>query len=385
METTIAREQELSKAELERYSRHLILPEFNIAGQRKLKNARVLVVGTGGLGSPLLLYLAAAGVGKIGILDFDVVDESNLQRQVIFTVADVGKPKVEAAKARLEALNPHVKFEAYNIKLESSNALDIIKDYDIVADGTDNFPARYLVNDACVILGKPNVYAAIYRFEGQVSVFNNLRQDGTRGPNYRDLFPSPPPPGLVPSCAEGGVIGVLPGIVGSLQANEVIKVISGVGEPLDGRLFLIDAFSFETRTLKLQKNPEQVVIEELIDYDEFCGLNLNEELEEVKEITVQALAEALENDANIQLVDVRESFEVEIASIGGDHIPLGSIADQVAKINADRDVIIYCKVGERSAKAIRELEQKFGFENLYNLKGGLSAWSEEVDTSMVIY
>ncbi len=385
METTIVREQELSKAELERYSRHLILPEFNIAGQRKLKNASVLVVGTGGLGSPLLLYLAAAGVGKIGILDFDVVEESNLQRQVLFTVADVGKPKVEAAKARLEALNPHVKYVAYNTKLESGNALDIIKVYDIVADGTDNFPTRYLVNDACVLLGKPNVYAAIYRFEGQVSVFNNLRQDGTRGPNYRDLFPSPPPPGLVPSCAEGGVIGVLPGIVGSLQANEVIKVISGVGEPLDGRLFLIDAFSFETRTLKLQKNPEQVVIEELIDYEEFCGLNLNEELEEVKEITVQALAEALENNSNIQLIDVRESFEIEIASIGGDHIPLGSIVEQVAKINADRDVIIYCKVGERSAKAIRELEQKFGFENLYNLKGGLRAWSEEVDTSMAIY
>src|SRR6187551_377204 len=236
-----------SKEELERYSRHLIIPEFNIVGQRKLKRARVLVVGTGGLGAPLLLYLTAAGVGTIGIVDFDIVDTSNLQRQVLFTTSDVGRPKVEAAKERLQALNPFVNFEVFNTRLESANALDIISRFDIVADGTDNFPTRYLVNDACVLAGKVNVFASIFRFEGQASVFNYLYPDGSRGPNYRDLFPTPPPPGIVPSCAEGGVIGVLPGILGSLQANEVIKVISGVGDPLVGRLFQFDAAEFKTR------------------------------------------------------------------------------------------------------------------------------------------
>ena len=376
---------ELNKAELERYSRHLILPEFNIEGQRKLKNSKVLVVGTGGLGSPLLLYLAAAGVGEIGILDFDIVDDSNLQRQVLFTVADVGKPKVEAAKKRLKALNPYVTYKTYNLRLTSENALDIIREYDLVADGTDNFPTRYLVNDACVILDKPNVYASIYRFEGQVSVFNYLRKDGTRGPNYRDLFPSPPPPGLVPSCAEGGVIGVLPGILGSLQANEVIKVLSGVGEPLAGRLFLIDTLTFETRTLKLHKNLTQDAISELIDYEQFCGLQETPELATIKEISVQEYQNKLNNNESFQLIDVREDFEYEVANLGGELIPLGTINEQVHRIDANKDVIFYCKVGERSAKAVVELEQKYGFTNLYNLKGAIRAWSNEIDDSVLVF
>jgi molybdopterin/thiamine biosynthesis adenylyltransferase/rhodanese-related sulfurtransferase len=376
---------ELSKAELERYSRHLILPDFNLEGQLKLKNAKVLVVGTGGLGSPLLLYLTAAGVGKIGIVDFDIVDESNLQRQVLFNMADIGKPKVEAAKARLEALNPHVVFELFNTQLTSDNALDIISNYDVVADGTDNFPTRYLVNDACVLLGKPNVYASIYRFEGQVSVFNHTNKTGEIGPNYRDLFPSPPPPGLVPSCAEGGVIGVLPGILGSLQANEVIKVIAGIGDPLVGRLFLIDALSFETRTLKLQKRKDGVKIEQLIDYEQFCGLKLEEDLAKVKELSVQEFDSLQNSGEPYQLIDVREIFEHQIDKIdGGEHIPLGQISTAVEQFKTDRSVIFYCRVGERSAQAIRELEEKFGFTNLYNLKGGIRAWSKEIDESIAV-
>ena len=376
---------ELSKQELERYSRHLILPDFNLEGQLKLKNAKVLVVGTGGLGSPLLLYLAAAGVGKIGIVDFDVVDESNLQRQVLFNMADIGKPKVEAAKARLEALNPHVEYELFNTQLTSANALDIISNYDVVADGTDNFPTRYLVNDACVLLGKPNVYASIYRFEGQVSVFNHTNEAGEIGPNYRDLFPSPPPPGLVPSCAEGGVIGVLPGILGSLQANEVIKVIAGIGDPLVGRLFLIDALSFETRTLKLQKRKDGIKIERLIDYEQFCGLKSDKDLAEVKELSVQEFDTLQNSGESYQLIDVREIFEHQIDNIdGGEHIPLGQISAAVEQIKTDRSVVFYCRVGERSADAIRELEENFGFTNLYNLKGGIRAWSKEIDETVAV-
>ena len=371
-----------SKEELERYSRHLIIPEFNIEGQRRLKNAKVLVVGTGGLGSPLLLYLTAAGVGTIGILDFDIVDDSNLQRQVLFSVDTVGTPKVEAAKKRLEALNPHINFQVHNVQLTSENALEIIKDYDLVADGTDNFPTRYLVNDACVILGKPNVYASIFRFEGQVSVFNYKN-----GPHYRDLFPTPPPPGLVPSCAEGGVIGVLPGIIGSLQANEVIKIISGVGEPLAGRLFLFDALTFETRTLKVHKNPDTPEITELIDYEHFCGLNLNGQSnkEEVKEITVSELKELRDGSQDFQLIDVREPYEFDICNLEGELIPLGDVLDNIDKISSDKKVVVHCRSGARSATAINQLEKKFGFENLYNLKGGILAWADEIDTSMAKY
>jgi len=382
-----------SKEELQRYSRHLIIPEFNIEGQRKLKEAKVLVVGSGGLGSPLLLYLTAAGVGTIGIVDFDVVDDSNLQRQVLFDVSQVGKPKVEAAKSRLEGLNPHIKIKTYNVKLSSENALDIIKDYDIVADGTDNFPTRYLVNDACVLLGKVNVYATIYRFEGQLSVFNFKNADGEPGPNYRDLFPSPPPPGLVPSCAEGGVIGVLPGILGSLQANEVIKVISGVGDPLSGRLFLLDAASFETRTLKVRRDPsnplngENPTQKSLIDYQQFCNAGFGVEKAEktVKEIDVQELLQLKESGADIQIIDVREPYEYSIVNMDAALMPLANILDFAPQIDRQKQVVVHCRSGVRSAKAIRQLEEAHGFENLYNLKGGILAWANEVDKTLPVY
>jgi len=384
---------EFSKAELERYSRHLIIPEFNIEGQRKLKEAKVLIIGSGGLGSPLLLYLAAAGVGTLGIVDFDVVDESNLQRQVLFSVADVGKPKVEAAAVRIKALNPHINVVTYNTQFTSSNAKEIVRDYDIIADGTDNFPTRYLVNDVCVLMNKVNVYGSIYRFEGQVSVFNYTDKDGKIGPNYRDLFPSPPPPGLVPSCAEGGVIGVLPGIIGTLQANEVIKVISGIGETLSGRLFLLDAATFETRTLKVHRNPENPLNganptqSELIDYEQFCGLKTTEKQEalKVKEIDVHALAQLRENGTDFQLIDVREPYEYAIAHINGELMPLSSISEFSSKIDQTKKVVIHCKSGIRSAKAIKELEENFGFENLYNLKGGIRAWAQEVDHDLPLY
>lgn len=388
---------DFSKEELERYSRHLIIPEFNIEGQRKLKQAKVLVVGTGGLGAPLLLYLTAAGVGTIGILDYDIVDDSNLQRQVLFSTKDVGRPKVEAARERLEGLNPHVKFITHNVQLHSSNALDIIKDYDLVADGTDNFPTRYLVNDATVLLGKPNVYASIFRFDGQVTVFNYKFEDGTRGPNYRDLYPTPPPPGLVPSCAEGGVIGVLPGIVGSLQASEVIKVISGVGDPLVGRLFQFDALGFETRTFKFQKDAENPLTgenptqTELIDYEQFCGIKQDnkeeakQNREEVKEITVKELKELQDQGADFQLIDVREPYEYEIANISGELIPLGTVLDNADKISKDKPVIVHCRSGMRSANAIAQLEAQFGYDNLSNLKGGILAYADEIDTSLAKY
>jgi sulfur-carrier protein adenylyltransferase/sulfurtransferase len=382
-----------SSEELARYSRHLILPEFNIEGQKKLKASKVLVVGTGGLGAPLLLYLTAAGVGTIGMVDFDVVDDSNLQRQVLFTRDDLGMPKVEAAKKRLKALNPYVEFKTYQTALTSENALDIIKDYDVVADGTDNFPTRYLVNDACVLLGKVNVYASIYRFEGQATVFNYRDKDGILGPNYRDLFPTPPPPGLVPSCAEGGVIGVLPGILGSLQANEVIKVLSGVGEPLSGRLFLFDAASFETRTLRIKRrkdnplNGESPSQKGLIDYQQFCGIGPADtsEKQPVKSINVIQLNELIRKKANFQLIDVREAYEYEIANLQGELMPKSEVNSYVNKIAKDRQVVVHCRSGKRSADVIEMLQEKYGFENLYNLEGGILAWAKEIDHSMPTY
>jgi sulfur-carrier protein adenylyltransferase/sulfurtransferase len=384
-----------SKEELERYSRHLIIPEFNIEGQKKLKQARVLVVGTGGLGAPLLLYLTAAGVGTIGIVDFDIVDKSNLQRQVLFTTKDVGRPKVEAAQERLTALNPHVKFEIFNTRLESSNALDIISRFDVVADGTDNFPTRYLVNDACVLAGKVNVFASIFRFEGQASVFNYLFPDGTRGPNYRDLFPTPPPPGLVPSCAEGGVIGVLPGILGSIQANEVIKVISGVGEPLAGRFFQFDAAEFNTRIFKISKDPENPLTgvnptqSELIDYEFFCGINLNQTTmdnhESNGQLPVSTLNEWIKSGKDFQLIDVREPYEWDIANIGGTLIPKGEILKHLSEIEKEKDVVVMCRSGKRSQDVINLLKQEAGFTNLHNLKGGILAWADEIDQSVAKY
>ena len=365
-----------NKEELARYNRHIIIPEFGLAAQQKLKAAKVLVVGSGGLGSPLLLYLAAAGVGTIGIIDFDVVDDSNLQRQVLFGVSEVGKPKVEAAKARLQSLNPHINIVTYNAQLTSQNALELISQYDVVADGTDNFPTRYLVNDASVLAGKPNVYASIFQFEGQVSVFNYTNAQGETGPNYRDLYPTPPPPGLVPNCAEGGVLGVLPGIIGSLQANEVIKVITGVGEPLSGRFFVFDALTFETRTLRISRQKDSPVITSLIDYEQFCGVKVIEK--KLKELTVEEFLKWQESGEDIQVIDVREPAEYEQANIGALLIPLATVASRADEIRRDKKVVVHCKLGGRSAKAINELEEKFGFTNLYNLKGGITAYLQEV-------
>lgn len=375
---------ELSPKELARYARHLAIPEFGIEGQKRLKVGKVLVIGSGGLGSPLLLYLTAAGVGNIGIVDFDVVDETNLQRQVLFTVDDVGKSKAETAAEKLKKLNPNVHFKVYNTPFTSDNALDIIKDYDVVADGTDNFPTRYLVNDACVLSNKVNVYASIFRFEGQVSVFNFPLADGTRCANYRDMFPEPPPPGLVPNCAEGGVLGVLPGIIGSMQASEVIKVLTGVGEPLAGRLFTLDAATFETRTLKVRKNPN-TTITTLIDYQQFCGILPHNNSSEVKEVSVQELKALLDGRNDVQLIDVREAYEREIASLGGELIPLAGITQAAEQIAKDKQVIVYCRTGRRSATAIEELQQLYQFDNLFNLKGGITAYSLEIDSSLPTY
>lgn len=374
---------DLSNAELARYARHLILPEFNIEGQKKLKASSVLVIGSGGLGSPLLLYLAAAGVGRITIVDFDRVDDSNLQRQVLFGMADVGRPKVEAAAARLRSLNPYIEVVALDTQLTSENARELVASHDLVADGTDNFATRYLVNDAAVLENKPNVYASIYRFEGQISVFNALLPDGTRGPNYRDLFPTPPPPGLVPSCAEGGVLGVLPGILGSLQALEVIKVLTGIGEPLSGRLFLFDATTFTTRTVKIRKSPnnpltgEQPTQTELINYQEFCGIGLADEREagepEIQEIEPQQFLDWRETGRKFKLIDVREPFEAAIDSLGGELIPEGSVLASLDRIPREMDVVIHCRSGVRSARVIRLLEAEHGYKNLVNLQGGIVA------------
>ncbi len=380
---------QFSQEELARYNRHIIIEGFGMEAQQKLKAAKVLVVGAGGLGSPVLLYLAAAGIGTIGIVDFDVVDDSNLQRQVLFDVNEIGQPKVEAGRKRLEALNPFIKIKVYNQQLTSKNAPDIIKEYDVVADGTDNFPTRYLVNDACVLLNKPNVYASIFRFEGQVSVFNYNNASGLVGPNYRDLYPTPPPSGMVPSCAEGGVLGVLPGIIGSLQALEVIKVITGVGETLSGRFFIFDALTFESRTFNIKRNPDNPLngshptITALIDYELFCGPKAVEK--PVKEISSKELNDMQVRGEDFQLIDVREPDEYDIVNIGGKLIPLATITVHANEIDRNRKVVVHCKMGGRSAKAIRELEEKFGFENLYNLKGGIIGYIDEVQPELTKY
>jgi len=373
---------DLNTQEMVRYARHLALPEFNLEGQKQLKASSVLVIGSGGLGSPLLLYLAAAGVGRIGIVDFDLVDDSNLQRQVLFTVEDVGHPKAQTAARRLRALNPHIEVVPYQIRFTRDNARELVRQYDVVADGTDNFPTRYLVNDACVLEGKVNVYASIFRFEGQVAVFNLPYPDGSRGPNYRDLFPEPPPPGMVPNCAEGGVLGVLPGIVGSMQANEVIKVLTGIGEPLAGRLFLFDAASFTTRILKVPKYPE-TQISDLIDYEQFCSAGRREEAP-VREISVRELRRWQEEGLDFQLIDVREPYEYAIANLAGTLIPLKELPGRSDELRRDAKVVVHCRSGVRSADAIRQL-QDLGFDNLYNLQGGILAWSEEIDRDVPTY
>ncbi len=381
---------ELTTDDLSRYSRHLILPEVGMEGQQRLKAAKVLCVGTGGLGSPLAFYLAAAGIGTLGLVDFDVVDASNLQRQIIHSTKDIGRKKLDSAAEKLTALNPSLNVVKHEVMLSSANALEIIKDYDIVADGTDNFPTRYLVNDACVILGKPNAYGSIFRFEGQASVFAT-----ENGPCYRCLYPEPPPPGLVPSCAEGGVLGILPGLVGVIQATEVIKLILGKGSPLIGRLMLVDALNMRFRELKLRKNPECPVcgenptITQLIDYQQFCGI-VPESKEDksmkngIPQITVKELKRRIDAGEVVQLIDVREPYEFQIAQIGGKLIPQNDVPQRLAEIDRNREVIVHCRSGARSQRIAEFLVQS-GYPKVANLAGGILAWSDEIDPKVQKY
>ena len=378
----------LSQQEILRYSRHLIMPEVGMDGQLKLKAAKVLLIGTGGLGAPLGLYLTAAGVGRLGLVDFDVVDFTNLQRQVTFTTQDVGKRKIEAARDRLHGLNPEIQIDTHEVKLTSENALDILRDYDIIVDGTDNFPTRYLVNDACVLLGKPNVYGSIFRFEGQATVF--ALDDG---PCYRCLYPEPPPPGLVPSCAEGGVLGVLPGIVGSIQANETIKLIIGRGESLKGRLLIFDALKMKFRELRLRKNPDCPIcgthrtVTKLIDYEEFCGLRGQEAQQpaaQVPEMEPVELKRKLDAGEDVFILDVREPHEYQICHLNGHLIPLGDLPKRVSELDSARTIVAHCRSGMRSGQAV-EFLRTAGFRKVWNLKGGILAWSDTVDPSVPKY
>ncbi len=377
----------LSNDEILRYSRHLIMPEVGMEGQQKLKAARVLCIGAGGLGSPLALYLGAAGVGTLGLVDFDVVDYTNLQRQIIHTTADVGRKKLDSAADKLKAINPFLNIRPFETKLTSENALEIFVDFDIIADGTDNFPTRYLVNDACVLTGKPNVYGSIFRFEGQASVFAT-----NEGPCYRCLYPEPPPPGLVPSCAEGGVLGILPGLVGVMQATEVIKLILGQGEPLIGRLLLIDALAMKFRELKLRKNPDCPVcgthptVTRLIDYNQFCGIRGEEApvTSKVPEMQVEELKQKLDAGEDIFVLDVREPHEYQICNIGGHLIPLGDLPKRVHELDSSREIVAHCRSGVRSAKAVDFLRQA-GFRKVRNLAGGILAWADRVDPKMPKY
>jgi adenylyltransferase/sulfurtransferase len=383
-------EIELTQEDYQRYSRHIILPEVGLEGQKRLKAASVLCIGTGGLGSPLLLYLAAAGIGRIGIVDFDIVDSSNLQRQIIHGTSWVGKPKIQSAKQRILEINPHCQVDLYETALTSANALDILAPYDVIVDGTDNFPTRYLTNDACVLLDKPNVYGSIFRFEGQATVFNY--QDG---PNYRDLYPEPPPPGMVPSCAEGGVLGVLPGIIGTIQATEAIKIILGVDTTLSGRLLLYNAWEMKFRELKLRPNPVRPVIEKLIDYEQFCGIPQAKAAEAqqqnaIPEMTVQELKQLLDSGADgFVLLDVRNPNEYQIAKIPGSIlVPLpeiedGSGVEKIKQLVNGHRLIAHCKMGGRSAKALAILKEA-GIEGT-NVKGGIAAWSQEIDSGVPVY
>jgi adenylyltransferase/sulfurtransferase len=381
---------ELSHEEIRRYSRHLIMPEVGLAGQKKLKAASILLVGTGGLGSPLAMYLAAAGIGRIGVVDYDVVDHTNLHRQVIHGTANVGQLKVESAKQRMLDINPDIEVVTYNEPFTSANALEIARPYDIIIDGTDNFPTRYLVNDVCVLLGKPNVYGSIFRFEGQASVFY-----AKEGPCYRCLFPEPPPPGLVPSCAEGGVLGILPGTIGTIQATEAIKLILGLGETLVGRLMLYDALAMSFEYVKLHKNPKCLVcgenptVTELIDYEQFCGMPGHDSEEgsagEGWDITATELAERLGQGNHLRLIDVREPHELEIAALdGAELIPLGQIPARMNELDSAEEIVLFCKGGTRSARAL-EMLRIAGFRKVKNLKGGINAWSRDVDPKVPLY
>jgi adenylyltransferase/sulfurtransferase len=377
----------LSNEEIFRYSRHLIMPEVGMTGQEKLKAARVLCIGAGGLGSPLAIYLAAAGVGTLGLVDFDLVDATNLQRQILHTTQDVRRPKLTSAGEKIRAINPFVNVKKFPVMLTSANALGIIREFDIVADGTDNFATRYLVNDACVLAGKPNVYASIFRFEGQASVFATKE-----GPCYRCLYAAPPPPGLVPSCAEGGVLGILPGLLGVIQATEVIKLILGLGDPLVGRLLLVDALGMKFRELRLQKNLECPVcgpnptVKELIDYQEFCGIRGEDAPSTVKvpEIEPTEFRNKLDRGEDVFVLDVREPHECQICTLGGYLIPSGELPRRVHELDTSRDMVVYCRTGARSAKAVEVLRQS-GFRKVKNLKGGILAWADKVDPSLPKY
>ena len=394
-------EVDLSHEEVQRYSRHLIMPEVGVEGQKKLKAASVLLIGAGGLGSPLAMYLAAAGIGRIGLVDYDVVDYTNLQRQIIHGTKDVGRPKLASAKDRIQDINPHIQVDTYEIALTSDNALELFEPYDIIIDGTDNFPTRYLTNDACVLLGKPNVYGSIFRFEGQASVFY-----AKEGPCYRCLFPEPPPPGLVPSCAEGGVLGILPGTVGAIQATEAVKLILGTGTSLIGRLMLYDALNMEFNEVKLRKNPncpvcsENATQTELIDYEQFCGMpahdhslyvngNENSDDAPVHQISPEELNSRLSSGDNLFILDVREPHEWKISNLepqGAVLIPKGKVLDRIAELDPAREIVVQCRSGARSADIIKEL-RKNGFQNdkLFNLDGGINRWAKEVDTSLPTY
>ena len=379
----------LSREEVLRYSRHLILPEVGLEGQRKLKAARVLLVGAGGLGSPAALYLAAAGVGTLGLVDFDVVDVTNLQRQILHGTRDIGRPKLDSAADRIGEVNPHVRVEPFNTRLTSANALEIIREFDIVVDGTDNFPTRYLVNDACVLTGRPNVYGSIFRFEGQASVFATAD-----GPCYRCLFREPPPPGLVPSCAEGGVLGLLPGLVGTIQATEAVKLILGIGETLVGRLLLVDALRMQFRNLKLRRDPECPAcgtheLTALKDYEEFCGLRraaaAGLAAPPIREITPREVAAKRARGDDFDLIDVREPHEYAIARIEGARlIPLATVSDAISTLDPNREIVVHCKAGGRSARAAQVL-QNAGFHRVWNLAGGITRWSDDVDPDVVKY
>jgi adenylyltransferase/sulfurtransferase len=386
-DTESVSEAVLTNDEILRYSRHLIMPEVGMQGQQKLKAAKVLCIGAGGLGSPLTLYLTAAGVGTLGIVDFDVVDYTNLQRQIIHTTADVGRKKLDSAADKLKAINPFVNLRTFETKLTSANALELFREFDVVADGTDNFPTRYLVNDACVLTGKPNVYGSIFRFEGQASVFAT-----EEGPCYRCLYPEPPPPGLVPSCAEGGVLGILPGLVGVIQATETIKLILGAGESLAGRLLLVDALGMKFRELKLRKNPDcpacgqNPTIAKLIDYEEFCGIRGQEEPggKDIPAISVEELKRKIDAKADIFILDVREPHEYQICNLNGYLIPVGDLPKRANELDSSREIIAHCKMGGRSAKAVSFLRSA-GFKKVYNLTGGITAWAEKVDPTMPKY
>ncbi len=392
--TTMApAEVQLSRDEVMRYSRHLIMPEVGMEGQKKLKAARVLLIGTGGLGSPTSMYLAAAGIGTLGIVDYDVVDVTNLQRQIIHGTKDVGRSKLDSAAESLADINPYITINRYNVPFTSDNALELVADYDIVIDGTDNFPTRYLVNDACVMSGKLNVYGSIYRFEGQASVFG-----AEDGPCYRCMFPEPPPPGLVPSCAEGGVLGILPGTIGTIQATEAIKLILGVGEPLIGRMLLYDALDMTWDTIKVRKNPKCPVcgdhptVTELIDYEQFCGVpahdhsdfGSSEVARPVPAITVQTLKARLDAGENIFVLDVREPHEADISTMGATLIPKGVVRQRLNEIPRDVPVVVHCRSGVRSATVVRWLEDE-GYTNAVNLAGGINAWARQIDPEILIY